>query len=258
MATKQATQWKDKGNDEFKKGNHVKAIEFYTYATELDPNNPVFYTNRSNAYYQMQNYDKSARDANKAIAKDPNSVKGYYRLGMALLSMDQEQEAVAAFQKAVDLEPKNATFSSALLKAKAAMRKGMSEAEILKADGNEHFKAGRMDQAVDVYTKAIAACKNTEKDTEIKCDCLANRAAVRRQLYLPEECIEDCTALLAIKPGHLKGLIRRAQAYESMEKYQKALDDFTTVCRLDPNAKIAFDGASRLRSSMRQFGNAKN
>lgn len=259
MATKQATEWKDKGNAEFKAGNHAKAIEYYTYATELDPNNPVFYTNRSNAYYQMKDYEKSARDGRKAVAKDPNGVKGYYRLGMALMQIEgQAKEAVDTFKKCTELEPKNASFADALLKAKASMMKGMSQAEILKGEGNDAFKKGQIEEAVKIYGRAIAVCQNTEKDNEIKCDCLANRAACNRQLYLPEECIADATAALEIKPDHVKSLIRRAQAYESMEKYKQALADFDAVARLDSKATIAYQSASRIRANMNKYGSAKN
>jgi tetratricopeptide (TPR) repeat protein len=259
MATKQAEEMKAKGNDEFKKGNHAKAIEYYTYATELDPNNSLMYTNRSNAYYQMKNWEKSARDARKAIEKDSKNVKGYYRLGMALMEMNQLKEAKDAFQQAVTLDnAKTESFSTALAKCKAMMMKDMSDADRLKTEGNEAYKSGRIEEAVGIYTRAIAACKNTEKDIEIKCDCLANRAACRRQLYLPEECIADCAEVLALKPDHFKALIRRGQAYESMEKYQKALDDFIAASRIDPSAKIAYEGVARLRTSMKQFGSAKN
>jgi len=258
MATKQAEEYKNKGNEEFKKGNHAKAIEYYTYATELDPNNSLMYTNRSNAYWQMKNWEKSARDAKKAIEKDAKNVKGYYRLGMALIEMGQLKEAKEAFQKAVELDPKNQSFADALSRCKAQMMRDMSEADRLKTEGNDAYKSGRIEEAVGIYTRAIAACKNTEKDIEIKCDCLANRAACRRQLYLPEECISDCNEVLAMKPDHFKALIRRGQAYESMEKYQKALDDFIAASRIDPNAKIAYEGVSRLRNSMKAFGSGKN
>jgi tetratricopeptide (TPR) repeat protein len=258
MATKQAEEWKAKGNEEFKKGNHALAIEYYTYATELDPNNSLMYTNRSNAYWQMKSWEKSARDAKKAIEKDSKNVKGYYRLGMALVEMGQLKEAKDAFTQAVALEPKNESFNTALTRCKAAMLKDMSLADQLKSEGNEAYKSGKIEEAVIIYTKAIAACKNTPKDIEIKCDCLANRAACRRQLYLPEECIADCTEVLALQPDHFKALIRRGQAYESMEKYQKALDDFVAASRIDPSAKIAYEGAARLRNSMKQFGSAKN
>jgi len=258
MATKQAEDFKNKGNEEFKKGNHVKAIEYYTYATELDPNNSLMYTNRSNAYWQMKNWEKSARDAKKAIEKDTKNVKGYYRLGMALIEMGQLKEAKEAFQKAVELDPKNQSFAEALSRCKSQMMRDMSEADRLKTEGNEAYKSGQIEGAVGIYTRAIAACKNTEKDIEIKCDCLANRAACRRQLYLPEECISDCNEVLAMKPDHFKALIRRGQAYESMEKYQQALDDFVAASRIDPNAKIAYEGVSRLRNSMKAFGSGKN
>lgn len=259
MATKQAEEYKNKGNEEFKKGNHAKAIEYYTYATELDPNNSVMYTNRSNAYWQLKNWEKSARDARKAIEKDEKNVKAHYRLGMALIEMEgQQKEALESFKRSVELDPKNATFKDALTKCKASMMKGMSEAEIIKEEGNEAYKSGRIEEAVNIYTRAINAAKNTEKDIAIKCDCLANRAACRRQLYLPEECIADCNEVLAIQPNHIKALIRRAQAYESMEKYQKALDDFQAASRQDPQAKVAYEGVARLRSSMKAFGNAKN
>jgi len=254
MATKQALDWKNKGNAAFKAGDHGKAIECYTYATELDPNNPIFYTNRSNAYYLMKNYEKSKRDALKSIKADQSWDKGHYRLGMAELALDNPQAAVEAFQQACSLSPKNEVFSRSLLNAKAAMRKGMTGAEILKQEGNEEFKTGQIEKAVETYSKAIAACADSAKDTEVKMACYANRAACYRQLYLPEKCIADCTEVIKIDPNHQKALIRRAQAYESMEKYKKALEDFQLVCRLNPNAKIAFDGANRLRTAMKKLG----
>jgi len=254
MATKQALDWKDKGNTAFKAGDHAKAIEYYTYATELDPNNPVFYTNRSNAYYLMKNYDKSERDARKAIKADSSWAKGQYRLGMALMAKDNAKEALDAFTKACQLSPNVASFEQAKTKAKASMMKGMSEANIIKQEANEMFKNGQIEQALEKYGRAISSCKNNDKDKQIKCDCLANRAACYRQLYRPEECVADCTAVLEIDENHQKALIRRAQAYESMEKYKKALEDFTKCMRLNSNAKIAFDGANRLRAAMKKLG----
>lgn len=254
MATKQAEAYKVKGNDAFKKGDHAKAIEMYTYATELDPNNPIFFTNRSNAYYLMKNYEKSARDASKSIKCNDKWEKGHYRLGMALWAQEKYKEALPAFETACQIKPDNATFRDAMTKMKAEMMKGMSQAEIFKQSGNEKFKAGQIEDAEKIYGKAIAAAKDNEKDTAIKLDCLANRAACYRQLYLPEKCIEDCTTALEINPNHVKCLIRRGQALESMEKYKKSLADFQKVCTLDPNATLAFQSATRIRTSMKKLG----
>lgn len=253
MATKQAEKYKDEGNKYFKEGNHAKAIECYTYATELDPNNPIFYTNRSNAYYLMKNFEKSGRDATKAIQCNEQWEKGHYRLGMALMAQEQYKEALASLKTACDLKPDDASFKNAMAQCKAAMMKGMSQAEIVKNEGNEAFKSGRIEEAVKIYARAIGLCKDTEKDLQIKVDCLANRAACNRQLYLPEECIADCTQALEIDPKHVKCLIRRAQANESMEKYKQALKDFEDATRIG-GGDMAYAGANRVRNSMKGMG----
>jgi tetratricopeptide (TPR) repeat protein len=251
MATKQAEAYKQKGNEAFKAGDHAKAIEFYTYATEMDPNNPIFYTNRSFAYFKMGKFDKSLRDAEKSIKKDSNWAKGHYRAGMALMELERYKDAEASFKNAYNIDPKP-DFKSAAQKAKAAMMEGMSVAEIIKSEANEHFKAGNIDEAIKGYTEAL---KNTvEGEENMRADILANRAACNRQLYMPDKVIEDCTEALSLNPNHFKALVRRGQAYESMEKYKKALADFNAANRLYPNEKIAYEGAGRIRTAMKKLG----
>ena len=41
--------------------------------------------------------------------------------------------------------------------------------------------------------------------------------------------ISDCTAVLEVEPENVKALIRRAQAFEGVERYRFALQDVKTV-----------------------------
>jgi len=256
MVNQGAENYKVKGNDEFKKGNHAKAIEFYTYATEMDPNNHIYFTNRSNAYFKMKIYEKSYRDAGKAVKIDPKWAKGHYRQGLALLEMDKPQEALKAFQTAVDLDSNNQTYISEVARAKGAFMKGMSQAEILKTDGNEKFKAGQIDDAIKLYTSALKAADKdaSEKGNQIKADIYANRAACYRQLYKDHEVVADCTAAIKLAPKHVKCYIRRAQGYESMEKYQDAFNDYQQATFIAPNTPVAFQGLSRVRTALKSIG----
>lgn len=249
---KGAENYKLKGNEEFKKGNMDMAIEYYTYATEMDPKNHIYMTNRSNAYFKMKLYEKSLRDANKSITLNPKWSKGFYRCGLALMELNQEQEALKMFQKAVDLDSNNNSYIQEVARAKAAFMKGMSQAEILKTDGNEKFKSGDIDNAIKAYTNAIQSAK--EKDAMVKADCYANRAACYRQLYKDVEVVADCTAALEINPNHAKAYIRRAQGYESQEKYEQALADFQKASLLAPNTPVAYQGASRVRTALKKMG----
>jgi len=252
MATKQAQKYKEEGNKAFKAGDHGKAIEYYTYATELDPKNPIFFTNRSTAYFKMKKWDKSLRDANKAIVCDSKWAKGYYRKGMVLMEMEKHKEALEALEKAAKLKPDNVSFSNAVAQCKAYFMKGMSPAEILKLDANELFKSGKIDEAVKKYTAGLRACKDTPKDRLVKADIYANRAACHRQLYSSKEVVEDCTEALKLNHNHVKAFIRRAQALESLEKFKEALSDFQQAAYLAPGTTVAVQGASRIRAALKR------
>lgn len=269
MSSKQAEGMKEKGNEEFKKGNYEKAIEFYTYATEMDPSNHVFYTNRAMCYAAMKKWDKSLRDAETSIKYKKDWEKGHYRRGMALQNLGRMQEAVAAFQECVKLAPATGDFQKALDAAKKEMFKGMSESEILKMDGNELFKAGKIDAAIKKYTDALAKCPEVkelpagaaagaasdakaDKNRQIKADILANRAACFVQLYEPTKVRADCDEALKLVPNHGKALLRRGQALESLEKYKDALADFEAVLKTDPGSKMAVQAAVRLRNALRR------
>jgi len=253
-----AESWKEKGNTEFKAQNYEKAIEFYTYATEMDPKNHIFFTNRSMCYAAMNKWDKSLRDADKSIQLNSNWEKGYYRRGVALQGLAQPKEAMEAFQKCAQLNPKNEDFKKAFEAARKELFKGLSESEIIKLEGNEAFKAGRIDEAVTKYTQAIQRCGgNDEKSNGVRADLYANRAACYVQLYEPSKVRADCDAALALQPGHIKALLRRGQALEALEKYRQALEDFEAVLRVEPNAQMAVQGVTRLRNALRRQENEK-
>jgi len=253
MATAEAMKYKDKGNDEFKKGNMAQAIEFYTYATEMDPNNPIFFTNRSAAYAHMQKWDKSLRDADKAIKLNSSWEKGYWRKGNAHFELGQFDEATAAYKTACDLEPSNQTSKELYQKSKKATLKGKSEGEILKMQGNEEFKKGNIEQAIKLYTSALAECEDDEKGKLVKADIYCNRAACYHQLYDPKKTAEDCTSALKVNPNHVKALIRRAQALESLEKYEDALKDFDAALLHARESDVAVKGASRIRAALKKI-----
>jgi Tfp pilus assembly protein PilF len=48
-------------------------------------------------------FTKAEAEFRQVLAYDPNSIEGYYGLGMALQSQKHKEEAVAAFQKALEL-----------------------------------------------------------------------------------------------------------------------------------------------------------
>jgi small glutamine-rich tetratricopeptide repeat-containing protein alpha len=76
-----AEKLKQEGNSLMSVKKYDEAIEAYTKAIALHPNNPVYYSNRAAAHSNKNDHLAAVGDAEKAIAVDPKFVKGYHRLG---------------------------------------------------------------------------------------------------------------------------------------------------------------------------------
>ena len=145
----------------------------------MDPNNPIFYTNRATAYHkvylccsslaqwyhapsvvQMGDFAKALRDSTKSVTKDSSWAKGYYRQGLAIQEMAKQKVegmtldgALACFKKACEAKPSDKGFEEAYNLCKKAAMVGKSQAELFKMEGNEFFKIGKQDDAIKCYTK---------------------------------------------------------------------------------------------------------
>jgi tetratricopeptide (TPR) repeat protein len=110
------------GNEAFSSKKFDEAITHYTKAIELDPENAVFFSNRSAAYASKQDWAKSVEDAKTCIAKDPKFVKGYYRLAAGQMELQLFDDANATLQSGLATEPDNDQLNkmSRILRAKRA------------------------------------------------------------------------------------------------------------------------------------------
>ncbi|GAB4851046.1 hypothetical protein Ancab_030344 [Ancistrocladus abbreviatus] len=102
---------KDQGNEFFKAGNHLKAAALYTQAIKQDPNNPTLYSNRAAAFLHLVKLNKALADAEMTITLSPNWEKGYFRKGCVLEAMERYDEALDAFQVALQYNPQSAEVS---------------------------------------------------------------------------------------------------------------------------------------------------
>jgi len=257
MSNKQAEQkspgekYKDKGNDEFNKGNYESAIENYTYATECDPKNAIFYNNRANCYHKMGKFDKALRDATKAVELNSGYEKAWFRKAAAEVELKNWNEAAESYNHLLSLKPEEKQYKDGL----RDVQKHIPKAENCKLNGNAAFKKGKIDDAVKFYTEGINSIGDddlTEEQKALKADLFSNRGACYIQLYEPSKVRADCTAALALVSGHTKSLLRRAQALEALEKYKDALTDFETVLKQYPENDLAVKGQGRIRNAIRR------
>lgn len=124
-----AASFKDAGNKFLQAKNYDEAIAAYTEAINLDPNDHVFFSNRSAAYLSKGDASNALSDAERCVKLNPSWAKGYSRKGAALHSLRQYDDAVAVYNEGLAIAPNDEGLKGGLQevqKAKDAASRGPS------------------------------------------------------------------------------------------------------------------------------------
>ena len=100
---------KAEGNTYYKKKDFPKAIELYSAAIELCPEEIIYYSNLAAVYIEMKDYDKAIEECDKAIAKTKEGPYDFTKAGKVLC------RKASALQKKGDLDGSIETYKAALL-----------------------------------------------------------------------------------------------------------------------------------------------
>jgi len=125
----EAEKLKASGNALMSSKQYQPAIDAYTQAIDLNPQNPVYFSNRAAAHSSLGDHSAAAEDAELALAADPGFAKAYSRLGHARYSLKQYSKAASAFRKGLELDGGNANMRTGLENAEARMSEDPAAAE---------------------------------------------------------------------------------------------------------------------------------
>ncbi|XP_035518737.1 mitochondrial import receptor subunit TOM34 [Morone saxatilis] len=120
----------------------------------------------------------------------------------------------------------------------------------LKQAGNESFKTGQYGEATNMYSQAIKELEKGKKNPEDLGILYSNRAASYLKDGNCAECVKDCNMSLELFPFNVKSLLRRAAAYEALERYRLAYVDYKTALQIDCNIAAAHDGTNRMTKAL--------
>ena len=88
-----AEERKEEGNQLYKAKKYVEALQKYTQAIELCPENPAYYGNRAACHMMLSQYNKALDDAKTAVGLDANFVKGYVRIAKCCIALGETSSA---------------------------------------------------------------------------------------------------------------------------------------------------------------------
>jgi stress-induced-phosphoprotein 1 len=174
---------------------------------------------------ELQRNEQVANYCNKADELMQNGdIAGAYKTLDLASRLDAGNTRIQALQKKVN--PKYEQMES-------KRKSGLKGPELHKEKGDVLYKQAQFEEAVAEYTKCIDA----KPDNELLLKAYSNRAACNKQISHFDAVIEDCSSVLEIEPDNVKALIRRAQAFEGVERYRFALQDVKAVLAM-PFSKV--------------------
>ncbi|XP_025070091.1 serine/threonine-protein phosphatase 5-like [Alligator sinensis] len=85
--------------------DYENAVKFYSQAIELNPDNAIYYGNRSLAYLRTECYGYALADATRALELDKKYVKGYYRRAASNMALGKFKAALRDYETVVKVKP---------------------------------------------------------------------------------------------------------------------------------------------------------
>ncbi|CAM9498671.1 unnamed protein product [Choristocarpus tenellus] len=143
---KEAESKKMAGNELLKSNDYEGAVKLYTEAFELSPQGPnshIYLCNRAAALCHLCKYGDAVVDCQESIDLNSSYSKAYTRLGYAFFQLEDYEASAKAYRKSLELDPGNAANRQSLRKAEAKMGKDERESD-LSREASDSAGAGGM------------------------------------------------------------------------------------------------------------------
>ncbi|XP_052813789.1 outer dynein arm-docking complex subunit 4-like isoform X4 [Mya arenaria] len=153
-----------------------KAIESFTKALELKPDDQHCLVTRSKCYLQVGNAEASLTDAESALEQNKQLIKGLYQKAEALYQKGDFETALVYYHRGNRLRPELQEFRLGIQKSQEAINNSIGQPESVKLESNkgdmsyfykqeEEAKAKAKKQQRGAYQKPTAK-KEERKDRE--------------------------------------------------------------------------------------------
>lgn len=198
--------------------------------------------NEGNEFYRNDQDEQAVEAYRKAIELDPDNGEAYFRLGLALLATTKKEEAEEAFRKSVDVYEKYLRTNSKDAQAYYIMGQALTRVGNLQDD---RLKAPK------IYQEAVTALKKAVALEPENADMYYELGVAYNRLFQYQEAVKAFEKATELDPGNYR-------ASDALEKAKEDLGRFNSIYKGE-KAKIQQEEARRRREEEEENENgAKN
>mmetsp|Transcript_10289 Transcript_10289/g.21610 ORF Transcript_10289/g.21610 Transcript_10289/m.21610 type:complete len:458 (+) Transcript_10289:60-1433(+) len=263
-AEKESEWEKEAGNVAYKAKQFETALQHYSKAMELAPDNMALLTNRAAVKLETGDIEGCIEDCQKAITENKERLlhtdfkiiaRAHARIAAAHMKSGNYTAAVSAYQDSL-LEHKDDKVQDKLLDAKRKLRIQEEQAYVdpelsktAREDGNNAFRKGDFPTAVKLYTEAI---KRNPTDPAP----YSNRAAAYTKLGEFPHGLKDCEKAIELDPKYIKAYSRKAAIHFFMKEYHKCVELYQKGLEVDPNNAEMRNGLNQTMMAINRQSNS--
>lgn len=126
------TSERERGNEEFQRGNFQAAVKSYTRCLGLKAGNFVAFSNRAMTFLKLKEYVRAEADCDCALAIEPKHVKSLVRRATARNALGKHRAALLDLIEAAEIDKNNDQIRADSMKTRELLRNSASRAPMVK------------------------------------------------------------------------------------------------------------------------------
>ncbi len=196
---------------------HLKSDEANTNLVPIDninsPNSSKAWNNKGSALYKLNKSDEAIKAYDKAIEINPQISETWNNKGIALYELNRSDEAMKAYDKAIEINPNNSD---------AWYNKGL----VL-------YKLNKQYEAMKAYDKVIEIDPQYSKAWN-------DEGVVLYNLNKSYEAIKAYDKAIGINPRYSKAWNNKGLALNNLNKYDEAIKAYDKANQINPHYSDAW------------------
>lgn len=211
---------------------YPQALDDFTHALELDPDNARALAGRGEALRLTERYEEALADFDRSIALDPDDVWTLGSRGLLRHALGHFEEALADFKRALELDPGSRWMrhervvvylilqrhEEALADLDRSLERDCDDGWAVAVRGDVLRRIGRFDQALAEFTRAV------ELGAEYAW-LMESRGQANRELGQHEQALADFTRAIELDPDDAWAAAGRGQILQLLGRYEESVVD---------------------------------
>ena len=250
-------------NLKFKENVQVTDLEVLTKNYNENPNEAEPKTLLGIKKLTSGKYEEALKLFDEANQTDPNSATNHLMRARALFVLHRQKEAIAAIDKAIELDSSwhlpraeksrylaaQGDLIKAEKEAKSALELDSTSPESLISIGEIQYAFGRVKAAAQSFEKAL------NEDSNLAEAHIGKGKALISQFH-NSEAIDEFLSAVLLEPGLSRAHLYLGQAYYQNKETQKAINELKEAQRIDPKDPLVLNSLSIIYDVAHRYGEA--